>query len=252
MVTTRTSRLVAQILALLVLVVGIALIGASPSPARSAPNRAYMLQVGTETPTTGTPGPGTQTPEFGTPGATTLPAPILPAPPAGATPPDTVTPAATSTPLATATAVIAFIDDPAFAIAPDGQSHTIPGNAAVWYAFDYSGARADPRQIVFIRLTNGVQTGVQFEVWSGEYLKNWWLQKPVGRGNQEILINCYLPVGPIPTPVDDEPPPTEEPQTNKCPTNDLTWSGAFGANGTYYVRVINTNPAPQTFQLTIQ
>ncbi len=104
---------------------------------------------------------------------------------------------------------------------------------------------------MFLRLVNGVQTGVRFEVWGGD-LKNWWLQNPVGRGTQEILVNCFPPLEPSPTPVDDEPSPTEEPPTGHCPTNDLTWQGAFGAPGTYYVRVVNDDIVTVDYLLLMQ
>jgi hypothetical protein len=39
--------------------------------------------------------------------------------------------------------------------------------------------------------------------------------------------------------------------TGKCATSDLTWGGAFGSTGTYYVRVINPNASDVTTTLSL-
>ncbi len=143
-------------------------------------------------------------------------------------------------------------DDPTRAVPLYGIPWVIPGNSVNWYKFEYDGKDWSPRQRVFLRLINGVVSGIRFEVWSPQNLPEWWTKKPIGQGTQEVLTNCIVPSDPAPTPVDDQPAPTQEPPTGKCPTNDLTWVGAFGGNGTYYVRVINKNPVPIEYLLTIR
>jgi hypothetical protein len=109
--------------------------------------------------------------------------------------------------------------------------------------------------VFHLRLVNGILTGVRFEVWAPENLNNWWLGTPVGRGTQEVLTNCFVteaeaqptaePGQPTPTPL-----PTATP-TGKCLTNDLTWAGAFGGAGIYFVRVVNESDAPQSYTLKL-
>ncbi len=169
-------------------------------------------------------------------------------------PPAVVAPAAkTATPVAIANT--APRDDPNFAVQIDGLTHSLPAGAATWYRFDYGISDYTARPVVSIRLPNGVVTGVGFQVWAGENTKNWWEQKPVGQGTQEILVGCNVPPSDTATPTDNEPTPIPEPTqtpTGKCPTNDLTWVGAFGAAGTYYVRVINNSGSLQNYVLIMQ
>ncbi len=167
-----------------------------------------------------------------TPGATAAHAPTAPPP------------THTSTP----SAAPAIRDDPNFAAPIDGQLHSIPAQSATWYKFDYGSGR----NVVSLRLVNGVQTLVRFEVWAGKDIPNWWGNKPVGRGTQEVIVGCN-PAEATETVEADTPTPTAEPPSGgHCPTNDLTWSGAFGGAGTYYVRVVNDNIFPMDYVLTIQ
>ncbi len=103
----------------------------------------------------------------------------------------------------------------------------IPGHTAQWVRFDYSFQPSQsPRPTVTVRLLNGAQNGLAFEIWSPERMQgNWMNNVPVGRGLAEVLVNCSLP-GP-------------DNARNKCTTNDLVWVGAFGAPGAYYVRIVN-------------
>jgi hypothetical protein len=168
------------------------------------------------------------------------------------TPPTPLRPARTITPVAFALTVPA-VDDPNRAALIDNQPHSIPANSATWYKFDYSGGGPNPKPVFFLRLVNGILTGVRFEVWAPENLNHWWENKPVGRGTQEVLTNCFATAA-EPT-ATGEPTPTPEPTatpTGKCPTNDLTWAGAFGAPGTYFVRVVNETPFAQPFQLRLR
>ncbi len=146
-------------------------------------------------------------------------------------------------------ALIAAVDDPNRAVPIDDQPHTMPAHSATWYKFDYGGSNTNPKPVFFLRLVNGVITGVRFEVWDGQNLHDWWLNKPVGRGTQEVLTNCNAPGELVAVP-GETPEPTATP-TGKCFTNDLTWAGAFGASGTYYVRVVNESDSPMPFTLRL-
>lgn len=120
------------------------------------------------------------------------------------------------------------LDNPAAAIAVGSSVQNVPANSAEWFKFDYlNDPTSKPFPTVTIRLLNGVQNGLNFEVWSSDRMgTNFQDNKPVGRGSQEQLINCTatLPDG----------------TTARCTTNDLVWSGAFGAPSTYFVRITNS------------
>ncbi len=123
------------------------------------------------------------------------------------------------------------LDDPAQALAIDGAEHTIAATAARWYRFEYAGTEEVTRPAVTLTLRDGHVSGVGFEVWAPEELNSWWENKPIGQGTP-VNVMC----------VDG---------TSGCQSNDLTWSGAFGATGTYWVRVVNSNPYPTTVLLTM-
>lgn len=136
-------------------------------------------------------------------------------------------PLAAAPPLAAATT-----DDPGQAMtAPDGRFTSASG--ATWHRFDYTANYTNPK-MVDIRLVNGNVQGVGFEVWAPENLNRWWDNDPIGRGTA-ARIKCDSGV------LD---------ASGGCSSNDLTWRGAFGASGTYYVRVIN--PTDSDLQLVIQ
>lgn len=144
-------------------------------------------------------------------------------------------PAATSAVPAAAPAVSvvqANLDDPGMAVAINGAERTIAANSAIWYQFEYAGTEAVARPPVTITLMNGNLSGVSFEVWGPEQLNTWWENKPIGRGTAAHVV-C----------LDGE---------SGCLSDDLTWSGALGATGTYWVRVLDHNPYPTTAQLTIK
>ncbi len=192
--------------------------------------------------------------------------PTGPAIPPAATPaigPGVPAPARTPTMVAVPTPY----DDPYHAAPLDGQVHTLPGNSATWYQFDY-GVPGDfqyhPQ--VGLRLIGAAGTGVGFQVWSPERLTEWWLGSPVGRGTQEFAFACESQPVPTATPFPtNQPTPTEtptstpqptatpgpEPICTHTPTNDLTWFGAFGGPGTYYVRVVNTTTYVMNYQLVM-
>ncbi len=177
-----------------------------------------------------------------------------------AVPPHTPTVAALPTPY----------DDPYHAVPIDGQLHSLPGNSATWYKFDYGvPGNFQFRPVVGFRLVGAAGTGMEFQVWSPDMLPEWWTKKPVGRGTLEVTYSCanetVFTATPVPTdqatptttptatPTSTPAPsPTSLPPPADCthtPTNNLTWSGAFGGPGTYYIRVVNTTPYTMNYQL---
>jgi len=127
--------------------------------------------------------------------------------------------------------------DPATIPYIDNQPHPLGAAASVWYRFGYGNSLdTGERPVATIRLVNGNHSGVVFEVWPPERVNNTSENKPVGHGTA-MNMDCTTGV------------PSEQGQ---CQTTDLTWSGAFGASGTYFVRVINRNNNPVNFLLTIQ
>ncbi len=138
-------------------------------------------------------------------------------------------PTATPTPAQAPPAAAAGtnLDDPGRAATIGSAVAAIPAHTAQWFRFDYVTPVNDfPRNTVTIRMPNGVNSGLGFEVWSPERMQgNWWDNEPVGRGTQEVLPACTttLPDG----------------TTAKCTTNDLTWVGGFAVSAPYYIRVVN-------------
>ncbi|CAG0946553.1 hypothetical protein ANRL1_03094 [Anaerolineae bacterium] len=119
----------------------------------------------------------------------------------------------------------------------DNQPHSIAANTSLWLRFGYGNSTdAGERATATIRLVNGNHSGVIFEVWPPERVNNTADNKPVGRGTA-MNIDCASGQ------------PSEQGQ---CQTSDLSWTGGFGASGTYFVRVINTNNNSVSFWLTIE
>ncbi len=194
------------------------------------------------------------------PGPTVAPLP----PGARAVQPVLPTPTRTPTPRAMPTP----FDDPYHSAPIDGQVHSLPAASATWFNFAY-GTPGDNQSHpqVGLRLVGAVGTGVIFQVWAPEQLGSWWQGGiPVGQGTQEYSFNCTNQVSdtqtPSPTPnptLTSTPTSTPAPTATAgppalcthTPTSDLTWFGGFGAPGTYYVRVVNTNPWPVNFQLAM-
>jgi len=126
--------------------------------------------------------------------------------------------------------------DPLTAPFIDNQAHNINANSFEWYRFDYSGTDATAHPAVTIRLVNGNNSNVNFEIWSSANLNDWWDKQPVGKGT---ALNVACDSGVVNG-------------SGGCQTNDLVWSGAFGATGPYYVRIVNNNSTPVMAMLTIQ
>lgn len=145
---------------------------------------------------------------------------------------------APSAPAAAPPLTAANADDPNKATAIDGQSHSIPAGTATWYSFNY-GVNNDTGEhpIVTIRLANGNNSGVSFQVWSPDAMNGgWWNNNPTGRGT---AANVDCDTG-------------ELSGSGGCQSPDLVWSGAFRSSGTYLVRVVNGNDSASNIMLTIQ
>ena len=106
----------------------------------------------------------------------------------------------------------------------------------MWFSFNYAGTDTNPHPDVTITLVNGTGSGVNFQVWTPENLNQWWNNTPVGQGTADS-VNCNVGGAAANT---------------GCQSSDLTWTGAFGETGLFYVRVVNSNNAPMNFDLTIQ
>ncbi len=129
----------------------------------------------------------------------------------------------------------------------DNQSHTVAGNSSQLYRFDYAIKDDGTRPVTTIRLVNGTRSGVNFEIWTAEQLHA--MAKtaadaaadkanntPLGRGTAPN-INCDTGVLQA---------------SGSCQAPDLTWVGAFGTSGTYFVRIVNGNGYESNYQLMIQ
>ena len=128
------------------------------------------------------------------------------------------------------------MDDPGRAVAITGKQQTMAANSVMWFRFDYNGNGDTPHTPVSIRLVNGNNSGVHFDIYSPENLNNWWDNTPTGKGTAQS-VNCDTGV---------------VTGSGACQTNDLSWTGSFGAAGTYYVRVKNDNNNPVNIMLVMQ
>lgn len=138
---------------------------------------------------------------------------------------------------AAAPAIAANVDDPAKAVAIDGQQHSLPAGAVTWYSFNYGLNDDGSHPVKTITLANGTNSGVTFQVWSTDQFQGgWWNNTPIGQGTP-ASVDCST---------------LELAGQGGCQSSDLTWAGAFAGPGTYYVRVINNTGAPVNYTLTIQ
>lgn len=117
----------------------------------------------------------------------------------------------------------------------DTQVHTLNGNQPALYRFDYviPDPTSRPFPLTTIRLPNGLNSGLNFEVWTVDEITDVVNNHPVGRGSPE-RIRCDV---------------TETNPEGWCTTGDMIWIGAFGASGAYYVRVLPSTlymPNPNT------
>jgi hypothetical protein len=122
-------------------------------------------------------------------------------------------------------------DDPNKAVALNGTSQTVPANSAMWFSFNYAvNTDTGARPVQTITLLNGSASGLSFQVYSPEILNNWWENMPIGVGSTQMVSG----------------------ENGMAQSADLTWSGAFGASGTYYMRVVNDSANALPAALTIQ
>ncbi len=135
---------------------------------------------------------------------------------------------------AAAPAVSSNVDDPARAATISGQQQSIPANGATWYRFDYALNSDGTRPTVTLRMPNATNSGVSFQVWSPETMSGgWYNNKPTGIGSPQT-VDCDT---------------GEITAAGGCQSPDLIWTGTFGATGTYYVRVVNSNNATSNYSL---
>lgn len=121
--------------------------------------------------------------------------------------------------------------DPGHAAIMDNHSHMIPGNAGLWYRFNYVVNRSE----VTITMPNGTNSGLDFNVFASSQIGDWWSETPVGRGTAQA-VNCFS---------------TAPGVNGGCQSKDLSWKGNFNTNGTYYVEIVNNNSSAASAQLSI-
>jgi hypothetical protein len=149
-------------------------------------------------------------------------------------PPAVAVPTAPST---TNAAPTVNADDPNRATTIRGAAGgTLAPHAVVWYRFDYANNHQTGRRPwVTITLVNGNGSGVAFAVYAPENIGEWWNNPPTGRGTV-WLIDCQTGV---PSP------------SGECQSPNLMWNGNFGADGTYWIRVVNDNGFDANYILTL-
>ncbi len=132
------------------------------------------------------------------------------------------------------------------AVAFDGQQHTIAAHTSTWYKFTYALKDDASRPTITIRMPNGTNSGVGFNIWTADQLASRannaadarldnTHNDPIGMGTAQ-RVNCDTGV---------------VSGSGACWTPDLLWTGTFGSNGTYYVEVMNGNASDGTYQLIV-
>src|SRR5512142_2078951 len=128
-----------------------------------------------------------------------------------------------------------YRSDPLPAPFIDNQVHSIAASSDMWFKFDY-GINGTTHSIVTLTLVNGTGSGLRFQLWSPESIWNWWERPPIGKGTATSLdCDTHFPS-----------------MSGECRSGDLTWVGAFGAGGTYYVQVVNDTDMARDFLLVVQ
>ncbi len=126
--------------------------------------------------------------------------------------------------------------NPTNAILVDNSVDTIAANSSLWYRFDYQiNTITNVKPVTTLTLVNGTNSGVGFEIWAPNQIQDMADNQPIGQGTA-INIDCNT---------------GEISGSGGCQSPDLIWTGQFGANGTYYVQVNNTNAAQTQFKLVI-
>ncbi len=108
------------------------------------------------------------------------------------------------------------LDDPTRAAKLDGSQTTLAPHSAAWYRFDYAGDSFSNHPIRTITLKDANQNAnLKFEVYSPEILNAWFDNRPIGHGTMAPVVCNFGTLS----------------ATGGCYSNNLTWSGAFGATG---------------------
>ncbi len=138
---------------------------------------------------------------------------------------------------AAAPAISNNTDDPAKAAAIDGKAQSVPAGSAIWYSFNYGLNDDGSHPVVNLTMPNGAANGMAFQVWGPDQMQGgWYNNTPIGQGTAASLSCDTMEVA----------------GQGGCQSPDLTWTGALGTPGTYYVRVINGGTAPVNSTLIIQ
>jgi len=96
----------------------------------------------------------------------------------------------------------------------DNGLHVAGADATDWYRFEYPGNHSQ----VTIRLVD-VDEGMGFEVYPPTLMDEWWKHDGIGAGSVQ--------------------------------GNDLIWTGNAHEAGTWYIKVLNNNPAPTSYRLLV-
>jgi hypothetical protein len=97
----------------------------------------------------------------------------------------------------------------------DNAPHSIAANDTLWYRFEYDGSHSQ----ILIRLVNGKEDGLRFEVFTPAQMEEWWKHDGIGMGS---------PQG-----------------------DDLVWSGNANEAGTWYIKLMNDRALPASFELNV-
>jgi hypothetical protein len=97
----------------------------------------------------------------------------------------------------------------------DNATHSIAPNDTAWYRFEYDGSHSQ----ITVRLVNGRDEGVRFQVFAPTQMQEWWKYDGIGVGSPEA--------------------------------DDLVWSGNSHERGTWYIKVMNDKALTETFNLKV-
>jgi hypothetical protein len=136
---------------------------------------------------------------------------------------------------------------PSSAVPIDNQSHTLAANSVAWYRFDYQILDDGSRPVRVLTLVNATNSGLGFQVWTGSQLAN--LANNLDDARADTVHNQPIGAGTAASINCDT---GKLDGAGECKSNDLTWTGAFGTSGTYYVRVANIANSPRGYTLTVK
>jgi hypothetical protein len=107
--------------------------------------------------------------------------------------------------------------DPGKAVTLPASAQGVPAKGSVWYRFYFDGGND---ALVKLTLPYGDYNHLKFELYAPGQMAKWWEADPIGRGSAS--------------------------------GDDLFWAGDLYISGTYYLRVVNNNPAGVGFELKIE